>query len=438
MCSAAYDSAAKPDPTPLKKEPMAIANALGVFKHRPYLHYWIMRQLVSASRQMMLVSIGWQVYDLARETRSVEESALLLGIVGLAQFLPVFFLSLLGGQVADQYDRKTILVLVNLVRTVCTIMLTATPFMQTDMALWVIFSTAGVLGITNAFSPAASTALYPNLVPRAELRQAIAINSIGFQGASILGPAIGGFLYIFGPLTVYATCSVMSVMACIAIATARTPKQQPASSGRNLAMIYEGLRYIKNNKVLLGAITVDLIVVLFGGATALLPIFARDILMVGAEGLGVLRAAPALGAAVVAFWLASKPLTRHSGPWLLWSIAVYGAATIAFGLSPLFWLSVAMLAITGAADMISMYVRQSIVQLTTPDDMRGRVASVGFIFVSASNELGEFESGVAARFLGPVGAVVLGGVVGVFTAAIWPKIFSEMSRVDEIGDDEAA
>lgn len=395
-----------------------------------------MRQLVSSSRQMMLVSIGWQVYDLARETRSVPEAALLLGIVGLAQFIPVFCLSLLGGQVADQYDRKTILVLVNIARIACTGVLMLTPFLPTDTALIVIFSTAAVLGITNAFSPAASNALYPNLVPRSQLRQAIAINSIGYQGAAILGPAIGGFLYIFGPFTVYATCAVMSVLACIAIITAKTPKQQPASAGRNLAMIFEGLRYIKNNKVLLGAITVDLIVVLFGGATALLPIFARDILMVGAEGLGVLRAAPALGAAGVAFWLASKPLTRHSGKWLLWSVAVYGAATIAFGLSGLFWLSVAMLAITGAADMISVYVRQSIVQLTTPDDMRGRVASVGFIFISASNELGEFESGVAARFLGPVGAVVLGGVLGLVTAAAWPKVFPALSKVDEVSPGE--
>lgn len=391
-----------------------------------------MRQLVSSSRQMMAVAIGWQVYDLARETRSVEESALLLGFVGLAQFLPVFLLSLIGGQAADRYNRKMILVIVNIFRCGCAAVLAATPFMETNTALWVIFSIAAALGVTNAFSPAASNALYPNLVPRAVIRDAIAINSLGFQGSAILGPALGGFLYILGPLTVYSICAGMSVLATIAIATARTPKQQKMVGVRSLGLILEGLRFIKGNKVLLGAITLDLVVVLFGGATALLPIFARDVLMVGAEGLGVLRAAPAMGAAGVAIWLAGTPLTHRSGAWLLGAVAVYGAATIAFGLSELFWLSIIALAITGAADVISVYIRQSIVQLTTPDNMRGRVSSVGFIFISASNELGEFESGVAARFLGPVGAVVLGGAMGIITALAWPKLFPALSSVDEI------
>ncbi|MEO0411048.1 MAG: MFS transporter [Pseudomonadota bacterium] len=409
-----------------------MASALSVFRHRAYLHYWIMRQLVSASRQMGAVAIGWQVYDLARETRSVEESALLLGFVGLAQFLPVFCLSLLGGQVADSYNRKIILVVVNVVRLAAYAILAATPAMATDTALWTIFSMSALLGVTNAFSPAAANALYPNLVPRDDIRQAIAINSIGFQASSIAGPAIGGFLYIFGPLTVYSVCTVMSVLACIAIATAKTPDQQKPTGTARLELIVEGLQFIRSNKLLLGAISLDLVVVLFAGATALLPIFARDVLSVGAEGLGILRAAPAIGAAMVAVGLAYKPLTRKSGPWMLWSIGVYGVMTLVFGLSTLFWLSVAALAISGAADMISVYVRQSIVQLTTPDTMRGRVSSVSFIFVSASNELGEFESGVAARFLGPVGAVVLGGVMAIVTATLWPRVFPALARVDEI------
>ncbi|MEM7569733.1 MAG: MFS transporter [Pseudomonadota bacterium] len=409
-----------------------MASALSVFRHRAYLHYWIMRQLVSASRQMGAVAIGFHIYGLARETRSVEESALLLGFVGLAQFLPVFFLSLLGGQIADTYNRKIILVIVNVVRLAAYAILVTTPLLATETAIWTIFAMAALLGVTNAFSPAAANALYPNLVPREDIRQAIAINSIGFQVSSIAGPAIGGFLYILGPDAVYSTCTVMSVLASLAIATARTPAQQKPTATARLELIIEGLRFIWSNKLLLGAISLDLVVVLFAGATALLPIFAKEVLGVGAEGLGVLRAAPAVGAALVAVTLAYKPLTRKSGAWMLWSIGVYGAATLVFGLSTLFWVSLIALAVSGAADMISVYVRQSIVQLTTPDTMRGRVSSVSFIFVSASNELGEFESGVAARFLGPVGAVVLGGAMAVFTAAIWPKVFPALARVDEI------
>ncbi|MEM6683862.1 MAG: MFS transporter [Pseudomonadota bacterium] len=413
---------------------MALREALSIFRHRAYTQYWIMRQLVAAARQTIMVAIGWQVYDLARETRSVEESALLLGVVGLVQFLPVFLLSLLGGQAADRYDRKLILTITNVIRIGCACALMTTPFVSTGSALWILFGVAAVIGVTNAFAPAAAGALYPNLVPREELRQAIAVNSIGFQASSVIGPALGGFLYVNGPFTVYAVCLVMYVIATISMATAKTPKQQDMSGANSIGLIFEGLRYIKSNKVLLGAITLDLVVVLFGGATALLPIFARDILMVGADGLGLLRAAPAAGAGLVAFWLAGNPLTKRSGWWLLVSIGIYGVATLVFGFSQVFWLSILALAVTGAADMISVYVRQSIVQLTTPDTMRGRVASVGFIFISASNELGEFESGIAARFLGPVGAVTLGGIVGIAMALAWPKWFPEMSRVDQIGE----
>lgn len=412
--------------------PEKSTSAVAVFRHRAYLHYWIMRQLVSSSRQMAAVAIGWQVFELARETRSVKEAALLLGFVGLVQFLPVFFLSLIGGQLADRADRKMILVVVNLTRLAASVALAATPFMSTASALWTIFAMAALLGVTNAFSPAASNALYPNLVPRTELRQAIAVNSIGYQVSAIAGPAVGGFLYVFGPFTVYTTCAVMSALACLAIGTARTPKQQKLVGAQGLGLVIEGLKFIRSNTLLLGAISLDLVVVLFAGATALLPVFAKEILGVGAEGLGVLRAAPAMGAAAVAIWLAANPLTHKNGAWMLWSIAVYGAATLVFGLSTLFWLSVAALAVSGAADMISVYIRQSIVQLTTPDNMRGRVSSVSFIFISASNELGEFESGVAARFLGPIGAVVLGGAMAVVTAALWVKLFPTLAKVDEI------
>ncbi len=409
---------------------MLFAPSIRVFRYRAYAHYWVMRQLLSASRQMQAVAIGWQVYDLARQTRSVEESAFILGLVGLAQFAPVFFLSLVGGQAADRFDRKAILVISNIARLIAGAALIATIFMPPSGAMPAVFAIAVVLGGVNAFTPAASNALYPTLVPREALASAIAWNSLGFQVSAIAGPAVGGLLYAFGGEIVYSVAVAMTLIAIVAISTAKTPKQKPVADARGFAMAIEGLRYVRDNKIVFGAISLDLIVVFFGGATALLPVFARDILHVGAEGLGLLRAAPAFGAAIVAFMLAVRPLNQKVGSWMLGSIVVYGLGTLAFALSPLFWLSMAALAVTGAADMISVYIRQSMIQFATPDAMRGRVASVSFIFISASNELGEFESGVAARFLGPVSAVVLGGTVAIVTALAWFRLFPDLARAD--------
>ena len=412
----------------------SLAPSLAIFRHSAYARYWIMRQLVSAARQMTAVAIGWQVYDLARLTRSVEESALILGLVGLAQFAPVFLLSLVGGQAADRLDRKMILVVSNGVRAIADLALLATVFMPGDKGLPVIFAVAVVMGTVNAFTPAASNALYPQLVPRKDLPLAIAWNSLGYQGAAILGPAIGGFLFVFGAGTVYGTAFVMTVIAVGFILSAQTPKHVPDKTARGFAMAIEGLKYVRDNKIVLGAISLDLVVVFFGGAIALLPVFARDILGVGAEGLGLLRAAPAMGAALVAAGFAMRPLTRRVGKWMFASIVVYGLAMLVFGVSKAFWLSMIALAISGAADMISVYVRASLIQLATPDRMRGRVSSVSYIFISASNELGEFESGVAARFLGPIGAVLLGGVVAVGTAGLWIRLFPALWRADRIED----
>lgn len=411
---------------------MSLAPSLSVFRHRAYARYWMMRQFISASRQMQAVAIGWQVYELARQTRSVEQSAFILGLVGLAQFLPVLALSLIGGQAADRFDRKMILIVSNLLRAAAGACLIATVFLPLEVALPAVFVIAVVLGAVNAFTPAASNALYPTLVPRSELSNAIAWNSLGYQVSAITGPAIGGLLFAIGGEVVYSTAVVMTLMAVAAIASADTPKQEPAGDARGLSMVIEGLRYVRDNKVVLGAITLDLVVVFFGGATALLPVFARDILHVGADGLGLLRAAPAIGAAIVAFSLAVRPLTRHVGPWMISAIIIYGLGTLGFAWSRLFSFSLLALAITGAADMISVYVRQSVIQFATPQELRGRVSSVAFIFISASNELGEFESGVATRFLGPVGAVVLGGGMAIATALSWLKIFPALSRADRL------
>lgn len=406
--------------------------SIAVFRHDAYLRYWIMRQTTSAARQMMAVAIGWQVYDIARQTRSVEESALMLGLVGLAQFAPVLLLSLVGGQAADRLDRKMILVVSNIGRALCMLTLAASPFFGGPTALWLIYSTALAMGVMHAFSPAASGALFARLIPRDELRQAIAWNSLGFQAAAIIGPAIAGLLYIAGPTTVYAASFILTLISVYAIWSAQTPKHEHVRGVNGRALIIEGLRYVRNNPIVLGAISLDLVVVLFGGVTALLPVFARDILHTDTVGLGLLRTAPAVGAAIIALWLAAKPLTRHVGVWMLGAIAVYGVAMIGFALSTVLLLSMVVLAITGAADMISVYIRQSIIQLSTPQIMRGRVSAVEFMFISASNELGEFESGVAARFLGPVGAVLMGGVLALVTAASWFKLFPDLSKTDEL------
>ena len=415
---------------------MPLLPSLKIFRHQGYRHYWIARQLISAERQMVAVAIGWQIYDLARLTRSVEESAFLLGLVGLAQFLPVLLLSLVGGQAADRIDRKMILVVSNIIRLLIIGGLFAASLAPAAAAIPAIFTAAVLMGCVNAFTPAASNALYPTLIPRGELPLAIAWNSLGYQAAAIIGPALGGFLYIGGPQLVYGVAGAIAAIAILIFWTAQTPAHQPDKNARGLAMVIAGLRYVRDNKVVLGAISLDLVVVFFGGVTALLPVFARDVLHVGAEGLGLLRAAPALGAAMVAFAVAVKPLERRVGAWLLGSIAVYGAAMIGFAFSQFLWLSMALLAITGAADMISVFIRMSLVQLATPDGMRGRVSAVSFIFISASNELGEFESGVAARFLGPVGAVLLGGAVSIIAAASWFRLFPAMARADRFEEVE--
>lgn len=417
---------------------MAIAPSLQVFRHRAYLQFWMMRVSVAAARQMEAVAIGWQVYDLARDPiesggmgLSINQAALMLGLVGLAQFVPVLLLSLVGGQAADRLNRKMILVISNLVRLMGTLALLMTIALPADQALPVIFSVAILLGMVNAFTPAAANALYPQLVPRSDLPTAIAFNSLGFQTAKIVGPALGGIMLALGGLgLVYSVAFALILFAILAIATAQTPAHEKLKQAKGMDMVLEGIRYIGRNKTVLGAISLDLFVVFFGGVVALLPVFARDVLHVGEVGLGILVSAPAIGAVTVAFLLARRPLSRRVGPWMFCAVAVFGAATLVFGLSTLFWLSFAALIVTGAADEISVYVRASLIQLATPDEMKGRVTSVSFIFISASNELGEFESGVAARFLGPVGAVLLGGSVAIGVALLWTRLFPELAQAD--------
>ncbi|MCR9195457.1 MAG: MFS transporter [Hyphomonas sp.] len=417
---------------------MAIIPSLQIFRYRAYLQYWLMRVSLSAARQMQFVAIGWQVYDLGRDPveqgglgLGINEAAFLLGVVGLVQFIPVLLLSLVGGQAADRLNRKLILVVANTFRLFATAGLLVSLTLPADEAMRLIFAVAFLIGAVNAFTPAAASALYPQLVPRADLPTAIAFNSLGIQTARVTGPAMGGLLLAFGGLSlVYWVVFGLVTFGILSIGTARTPPHEKLDNAKGLSMVVKGLSYIGRNRIVLGAISLDLFVVFFGGLVALLPVFARDILKVGEAGLGFLAAAPAIGAVTVAFLLARRPLARRVGSWMFWAVGVYGAATLVFGFSTVFWLSFVALIVVGAADEISVFVRASLIQLATPDEMKGRVSAVSFIFISASNELGDFQSGIAARILGPVGAVLFGGAVAIGVCLLWRRLFPELAQAD--------
>ncbi len=420
---------------------MRLAPSLAIFRHRAYTHYWIMRQLISAARQMVMVALAWQVYGIARAPViegglgwDEKGSTFLTGLIGLSIFVPVLLLSLVGGQAADRLNKKSILVTAHLIRFGAFGALFLSVTLPAEAALTVIFAATVVLGTIYAFVPAASNALFPTLVPRAELPQAIAWNSLGYQTSSILGPAIAGLLLTASLPLVYAVGMAMSLGATLAIATAATPAHVKQVNARGLSMIFDGLRYVASNRTVLGAISLDLVAVFFAGSVALLPVYARDILNVGPEGYGLLWSATAIGAASVAAILAVRPLSQRVGLWMFGAVALFGVSIIVFGLSRVFWLSFAALVIHGAADMISVFVRQSLIQLATPDAMKGRVTSVSFIFIAGSNELGEFQSGVATRFLGPIGAVLLGGAVAIGAAGLWMRLFPQLAQADRFED----
>jgi MFS family permease len=408
---------------------------LGVFRHTSYRQFWLVRFIAVLGLQMQAVAIGWQVYDLARQSLSIEKSAFLLGMIGLAQFVPLFFLSLIGGQTADRFDRKKIIMIFFAIEVILSAFLIYSTRLESNKALLIVFAVAAGFGIVRAFLPPAMSALAPSLVPAEDLPQAIAWNSLAFQIASVLGPALGGALYIGGADLVYGFCFIMQFMAVIVVYFTKTPKQD-----FNLATIpmwqriKEGLVFVRDNKIVLGAISLDLAVVLLAGATALLPVYVKDILHQGPQALGILRASTAFGAAIVAIILTMYPIKEQVGKYMFAAVLVFGFATIGFGVSRHFWLSAVLLAIAGGADMISVYVRTSLVQIATPDAMRGRVSAVSTLFISASNELGEFQSGVAARFIGPINAVVFGGIGAIIVCGLWIKWFKPLKEANRFED----
>ena len=404
--------------------------SLAIFRHRLFRRYWLVRLTATLGVQMQATAMGWQIYDVARaQGQSVLEGSFLLGLVGLAQFLPLLVLSLFGGQAADRYNRKRILILCLIAKAAIVALLAAATAFDQAITL-TIFVAAALAGAVNAFMPPAATALLPMLVPREDLPQAIAWSSLGFQSGLIAGPVFGGLLYGVSAPAPYLVALVLFAAGALAFATLATPAQAPIEQSGALRMIGEGLAYVWSNKIVLGAISLDLIVVLLAGAVALLPVFARDILHAGPDELGVLRSAMGVGAALVALALAARPIRTRVGAWMFASVFVFGLATIAFGLSQNLWLTALALAVAGGFDMISVYVRQTLIQLATPDDMRGRVGAVSFVFISASNELGDFEAGLMARIFGPVLAVVLGGGAAIAAAAGWMRLFPELAKAD--------
>ena len=406
-----------------------------------YLRLLGARATGGAANQMLMVALGWQMYD-------ITASAWNLGLVGLAQFLPALLLTLPAGHLVDQRDRRLLLAAslgLQVATAICLTLASAGGAVVPNLILLL----SVLLGCARALQMPAQQALMPTLVPPALLARAVASASSTMQAAIIAGPAVGGTLYALGPrmakgmghgdlaphwgaALVYGVSLLLLVAAVLAVLGIRHRPQPARRVAPDLAQLTAGIRFIWQRPVVLGAISLDLFAVLLGGATALLPIFARDILHTGPEGLGLLRSAPALGAVFVGLWLARHPIKRRVGRTLLCAVAVFGIAMIGFALTASFWIAFLVLAVSGAADMVSVVIRQTLVQLETPDDMRGRVGAVNSVFIGASNQLGEFESGATAALLGPMGSVLLGGVGVLAVVALWAKLFPALAQRDRL------
>lgn len=409
-----------------------------VFRHRGFALFWFTRVLTTLATSAQGVAIGWQVYSIARSTHDVAESAFLVGMVGLVQFVPLFALSLLAGETADRYDRRRVLLACVGLQLACSTSLTVLAA-HPEPTLVPIFVIAALYGVARAFYMPSSTALAPTLVPLEVLPRAVALTTLSGQLGMVFGPWLGGALCAIDVFWAYGTAAGLYCVAFLVVATLMfipLDLKMRVPTGGRVAMIREGLAYVWSNKLVFGAISLDLFAVLLGGVTALLPVFARDVLHVGPDGFGLLRSGAAIGGGTVTLLLSFAPIRRHAGPWMLWSVVAFGCATIVFAFSRELWLSMAMLIALGAADSVSMFVRQSLVQIVVPDAMRGRVSAVSTLFISASNELGEFESGVAARFLGPVGAVLFGGIGSIVVTGAWAWMFPALRKADRLEPSE--
>ena len=394
-----------------------------LFSYKSFCIFWCVRFLGISAYQILTVAVAWQLYD-------ITSSALDLGLFGLFQFLPALSFALPAGQAVDRYNRVHIVTLCLIVQAgvaACLYLTTAHDFISRD----IIFLMALFLGLTRSFQMPAQQSLTPSLVPRKILQNAVAFSSTGMHTAIIVGPAIGGFLYFLGPDVVYLICTALILCSVILTFFIRY-QHKKVKTKINIKELFAGINFIWRNKTLLGAISLDLFAVLLGGATALLPIYAKDILNVGPEGLGILRAAPALGALICALFIAQWPMKTKVGKKLFFAVGVFGISMLVFGISTSFILSLVALVLAGAADSFSVVIRMTLIQLETPDTMRGRVSSVNAIFIGASNELGEFESGATAELFGPVGSIVLGSIGTILVVLVWAKIFPNLLNREKL------
>lgn len=404
--------------------PIPPAGAGELLKHRPFLFFLLSRSLSRFSSQIAAVAIGWQIYDLTG-------SAFDLGMVGLVQFLPTALLVFVAGHAADRYERKRVVQLCQLAEAATALYLAVSTYLGAVGEVQIFIATF-VLGIAGAFESPTTAALLPLIAPQGSLQRATAISSGAAQVATITGPALGGFAYAVAPHLAYGVMVLFWLGGMIFTGVIRPAPQAIAKDSASADDLYAGVRFIRGNPAILGTISLDLFAVLLGGVTALLPIYARDILAAGPLGLGILRAAPAVGALLMTMVLARHAITRRVGMRMFEAVIVFGIATVVFALSHWMWLSVLALAILGAADTISVVIRFSLVQLATPDEMRGRVGAVNFLFINASNQLGQFESGLTAALFGAVPAAVLGGIGTILVALLWMKLFPSLRQVERL------
>ncbi|MFO1464942.1 MAG: MFS transporter [Steroidobacteraceae bacterium] len=406
-------------------------SGFAALRHRDFTLFLIAKFCTSVGSQMLVVAVGWQVY--AMTGRLLD-----LGLIGLSQFLPFIALALVAGHTADRHDRRRVLVLCNLALLACSAALLWLTLGGVHR-VWPIFTALGGLGIARAFHAPAAQAIMPNLVPTSAFSNAVALNSSTWQIATVAGPSIGGVLYSLaggsGAALVYAVVVVLLLGAVVLMSLIRAHQPARSDAEFSLSQMLEGFRFVWRRKPVLGAISLDLFAVLFGGATALLPAFTSDVLHAGPDVFGLLRAAPGVGAGITALLLAFCPITRRVGVWMFGGVVVFGIATIVYALSREVWLVLAALAILGAGDMVSVFIRHILVQMETPDHIRGRVSAVNSVFIGASNELGEFESGLTAAWLGLIPALVIGGVLTLGVAFLWARVwFPMLWRMDSFDE----
>ena len=403
---------------------MMPVGARDLLTHRSFLFFLLSRSLSRFSSQIGAVAIGWQVYDLTG-------SAFDLGMVGLVQFLPTALLVFVAGHAADRFERKRVVQLCQLVEALAALFLAGSTFAGRITEVQIFVATF-VLGIAGAFESPATSALLPLIAPQGSLQRATAISSGAGQIATIAGPALGGLAFAVMPSLPYGIMGFFLLLGMVLTGGIRILQQAPAKDQATPDDLYAGVRFVRNNPAILGTISLDLFAVLFGGVTALLPIYAHDILQTGPLGLGILRAAPAIGALLMTTYLARHTINRRVGMRMFQAVIVFGLATVVFAVSHWMWLAILSLALHGAADTISVVIRFSLVQLATPDEMRGRVGAVNFLFINASNQLGQFESGVTAALFGAMPSAILGGVATVAIALLWMKLFPTLRDVEKL------